>query len=74
MADGESIRMTINFPPQTASRLKRLKEYLESTSYIDVIRKALMLLEVCIEVIKEGGTVVKIDKDGKQTAIGIPAP
>ena len=74
MADEKRIRMTVDFPPQTTARLQRLKEYLESTSYIDVIRKALMLLEICVEVIKEGGRIVKIDKAGKQTEILRPSP
>lgn len=76
MADEKKIRirMTVDFPPESAARLRRLKEYLEATSYIDVIRKALMLLEVCVGVIREGGSIVKIDKNGKQTGIGVPTP
>ena len=75
MADEKiRIRITVDFPPESAARLRRLKDYLEATSYVDVIRKALMLLEVCIEVSRAGGTIVKIDKNGKQTGIGVPSP
>lgn len=74
MADGESVRMTINFPPQTTARLKRLKEYLEATSFVAVIRVALWLLETCVNVVRDGGTIVSIDKEGKQRTIAIPAP
>lgn len=74
MADEKRIRMTVDFPPQSAARLQRLKGYLEATSYIDVIRKALMLLEVCVKVIREGGKIIKEDKDGKQTYLEIPGP
>ena len=65
--DGTNLRITVDFPPQSSERLRRLKEELESPSYVDVLRRALLIYDAAIHAQTHGGRVFFTDKDGKET-------
>ena len=60
----DRIRMTVDFPPTTSERLEWLKEELEASSYIDVLRRALGFYELAVRARKNGGRVL-IEEPGK---------
>lgn len=66
------LRMTIDLPPSTSSRLRRLKETLEETSFVAVLRRAVHFLYVCIRAVKDGGKVVIRSPDGTDTELDVP--
>jgi hypothetical protein len=60
-------RLTLEFTPDAAERLREIKEELGAPSNADVIRKALLLFEWFLSLRREGSRVQIVEKSGNVT-------
>lgn len=63
-SNGAHVRFQVVFAPESAKRLDQLKDKLEYTSRVDVLRSALKVLEVVVDEADEGNELWIKDKDG----------
>src|SRR5688500_18230942 len=64
---GARPRITLEFTPEAAERLRDIKEELDAPSNADVIRKALLLFDWILSLKRENSKVQVIDEDGRTT-------
>ncbi len=68
MKTKNKFRLNLDFPVQVKEKLEKMKSSTESTSNVEVIRRALALFELVLD---NGNTVHLKDKDGNYTEIRI---
>lgn len=56
-------KSTFNFHPETEATVEKLKKYFRAASKAEVLRRAIALLEMAMEVRQKGGEVAVVDKD-----------
>jgi hypothetical protein len=61
------VRMSLNISPQMAEKLEKMSEESHS-SKSDVLRKALILMDIALDSQKEGLQIAIVDKDGKKVS------
>jgi len=59
------LRMTVDFPAATVVHLDAIKEKMGAASYAEVLRTALRLYAIIVEVIASGGKITIVEKDGQ---------
>ncbi|MBI2714851.1 MAG: ribbon-helix-helix protein, CopG family [Rhizobiales bacterium] len=67
----KSLRLNLVLPDKSASRLEKLKELTEASSYTEVIRNAIRLYEAMVMEYEKGNKVQIVDKDGHPTGVNI---
>jgi len=68
---GRTVRLNLVLPDKSASRLEKLKELTEASSYTEVIRNAIRLYEAIVMEYEKGNKVQIVDKDGKPLGTSI---
>jgi hypothetical protein len=67
----KSLRLNLLLPGKSASRLEKLKELTEASSYTEVIRNAIRFYEAVVLEYERGNKVQIVDKNGHPTGITI---
>lgn len=62
-------RINLDLNEKTRARLETVKAMTQSSSYVDIIRRALAFYDKALENEQNGGQTILVTKDGKEQAI-----
>lgn len=65
----KTTRLNLDLNEQTKEKLERAKGLTQSSSMVDVVRRALALFIACLENEQQGGKVILKTKDGQESVI-----
>ena len=68
---GRMVRLNLVLPDKSASRLEKLKELTEASSYTEVIRNAIRLYEAIVMEYEKGNKVQIVDEKGQVLGVSI---
>lgn len=71
-ANGQFKRIHFRFPPQAVEQLDRLRAEIGATSYVEVLKIALGLLDWTMEHIQKGGNIAAIYDGKEQERVVLP--
>lgn len=62
-------RLNLELSEQARERLEKLKDISDLSSFTDVVKRALVLYEKCLDIQKQGGKIILQSKDDSQTEL-----
>lgn len=62
-------RINLDLNEKTRAKLEAIKDMTQSSSYVDIIRRALAFYDKALENEQNGGQTILVTKDGKEQAI-----